>query len=96
MRRPLSEYGGEIARTGESLHRLGDQLRRVGVSPVADALESGAGYARRYGSYLQNSDVGSLARDLDTLARQQPTLVIVGGAVVGFAVARLLKMDRRP
>lgn len=93
-RKPLADYGTEIARTGDSLGQLGDQLRRVGAAPVGAVLESGAGYAKRWGEYLQNADVPMLVHDLDAFAQQQPALVIVGGFFAGLATARMLKAGK--
>lgn len=93
--KPLSAYGTEIERTGDSLHQLGDQLRRVGVAPVAGLLDEGASYARRCGEYLRTADVATLLRDLDGLARRQPALVTAAALVVGVAGARMLKLNGR-
>lgn len=96
IRKPLSEYGEHIEQTSVSLSQLGERLRRVGVTPAAQLLDAGAGYAQRCADYLKSADFESVLGDLDTLARRQPALVTAAGVIAGFAAARAIKARWRP
>lgn len=96
IRKPLSEYGEQIEQTSVSLSQLGDRLRRVGVTPAAQLLDAGAGYAQRCADYLKTADFERVLGDLDTLARKQPALLTAAGVIAGFAAARALKARWTP
>jgi hypothetical protein len=85
-------WGRQIESTGESLATIGKQLRMLGATPAAELADRFAGYARDFASYLQTAELDTMLHDAETLARQQPYIVIGAGLVLGLAGARMLKV----
>ena len=103
----LSDRTQQLADAGKSRAAAGIQDIVRAARAAADALEERndptvAGYARsladsldQAGGYLQNADVSDLWREVNTFTRRRPEWVVGGAFVVGLALARFLKADRR-
>ena len=76
--------GGAFRRTGETL-RGEDQTR------FADVADNVARQMDRVAEYLRESDGGTIAHDIERLARRQPALVFAGAFALGVAAARFFK-----
>lgn len=87
-----SAWGSQIDSTADSLATIGKQLRMLGATPAADLAERVSGYAKDFATYLQSADLDTLLHDAETLARQQPFVVIGAGFIIGLAGARMLKV----
>ena len=92
VRDRCSAWGKQLDSTGESLATISRQLRTLGATPAADIADRVAGYTTDFASYLQTSELDTLLHDAETLARQQPFVVIAAGFVLGLAGARMLKV----
>jgi len=103
----LSSQAGERARglVGQGLERSAEALSNVSklVGDAADGLDERLGrefgeYARKAASAIENTansiaskDADELIEDTRNFVRNSPGIAIAGAAIVGFAVARLLK-----
>lgn len=90
---------------GQGLERGADALANVGrlVGETADGLDERLGeeygdYARRAAGAIENAASSIASKDADELIddtrqfiRKSPGVALAGAAIVGFAVARLLK-----
>jgi hypothetical protein len=65
----------------------GDGLARLGTS-AADGLE-------RLSSALRNKDVGTMLRDVESFARQQPVAFFGLALAAGFLAVRFVKSGER-
>jgi hypothetical protein len=54
-------------------------------------LEGVAQRVEKLGQYLAANDGDRLLRDVERMARNQPWLIVGGGAVLGFVAARFTK-----
>ena len=55
------------------------------------SAESAAEPVERLGRYLTEADGERLLRDAEQFARRRPRVAVVGGATLGFLVARFIK-----
>ena len=106
-RQQLSGQAADKARglVGQGLERGSEALANVGrlVGDTAAGLDERLGqeygdYARRAASAIENAASSIAAKDADELiddtrefVRQSPGIALAGAAIVGFAVARLIK-----
>lgn len=103
----LSSQAGERARglVSQGLERSSEALANVGrlVGDTAAGLDERLGpeygeYARRAAAAIENTasslaekDPDELIEDTRNFVRNSPGVAIAGAAIIGFAVARLLK-----
>ena len=103
----LSSQAGERARglVGQGLERSAEALSNVSklVGETAPGLDERLGpefgeYARKAASAIENTansiaskDADELIEDTRNFVRNSPGVAIAGAAIVGFALARLLK-----
>ena len=110
----LSGQAADKARglVGQGLERGAEALANVGkmVGDTADGIDERLGaeygdYARRAASAIEDAANNLAAKDADELiddtrnfVRKSPGVALAGAAVVGFALARLIKagLDRGP
>jgi hypothetical protein len=85
------DAGSQVRSVADSLRQAGDDLRKDGNPAVAKVADTAAQRIDGVASYLTESDADALLRDLDTLARRQPALVIAGAFALGVLGARFLK-----
>ena len=108
----LSDQAADKARglVGQGLERGAEALANVGrmVGDTADGIDERLGaeygdYARRAASAIEGAannlaskDADELIDDTRTFVRKSPGVALAGAAVIGFAVARLIKagLDR--
>jgi len=86
-----TQAGEEVTTTADALRRVGDQLRQEGKTEAAQYAERAAKPVERLGRYLTEADGDRLLRDAEQLARRRPWVAVLGGATVGFLVARFIK-----
>jgi ElaB/YqjD/DUF883 family membrane-anchored ribosome-binding protein len=86
-----TQAGEEVTTTADALRRVGDQLREKGKTGTAQYAERAAQPVERLGRYLTKADGDRLLRDAEQLARRRPWIAVLGGATVGFLVARFIK-----
>jgi ElaB/YqjD/DUF883 family membrane-anchored ribosome-binding protein len=86
-----TQTGEQMTQTAGALRQTAEQLRGKHQSQSAQVLEGVAQRVERLGQYLTVSDGDRLLRDVERMARNQPWLVVGGGAVVGFVAARFMK-----
>ena len=86
-----TEAGEEVTTTADAIRRVGDQLRQEGKIGTAQYAERAAQPVERLGRYLTEADGGRLLRDAEQFARRRPWLAVMGGATLGFLVARFIK-----
>jgi ElaB/YqjD/DUF883 family membrane-anchored ribosome-binding protein len=86
-----TEAGEEVTTTADAIRRVGDQLRQEGKIGTAQYAERAAQPVERLGRYLTEADGGRLLRDAEQFARRRPWVAVMGGATLGFLVARFIK-----
>jgi hypothetical protein len=89
--RRSSDAGSQVRSVADGLRQAGTDLRKEGNPAVAKVADTAAEKIDGVASYLTESDTDALLRDLDTLARRQPALVIAGAFALGVLGARFLK-----
>lgn len=86
-----TEAGEEVTTTADAIRRVGDQLRQEGKTGTARYAERAAQPVERLGRYLTEADGDRLLRDAEQFARRRPWVAVIGGATLGFLVARFIK-----
>lgn len=86
-----TEAGEEVTTTADVLRRVGNQLRQDGKTGTAQYAERAAQPVERLGRYLTEADADRLLRDAEQFARRRPWVAVMGGATLGFLVARFIK-----
>lgn len=86
-----TQAGEQISSTADALRRVGGQLREDGNTTQAQYAERAAEPVERLGRYLTETDGERLLRDAEQFARRRPWVAVVGGATLGFLVARFIK-----
>ena len=89
--RRSTDAGSQVRSVADGLRQAGQDLRKEGNPSIANVADTAAERVDGVASYLTQSDADRLLRDLDTLARRQPALVIAGAFVLGLLGARFLK-----
>jgi hypothetical protein len=89
--RRSSDAGSQVRSVADGLRQAGNDLRKEGNPAVAKVADTAAEKIDGVASYLTESDAEALLRDLDTLARRQPALVIAGAFALGIVGARFIK-----
>lgn len=91
----VSEYGGRIRTTAESVRVAAGQLRDdPNAALVAGLVERGADAIDRIGAYVQETPVERITADAEELGRKQPWLLATAGVAAGLFASRLLKATR--
>ncbi len=83
--------GQQVSATADALRRVAGQLRQEGNAGPAKYAEQAAEPVQRLGHYLTEADGQRILRDAERFAQRQPWLTVLGGATLGFFVARFIK-----
>lgn len=86
-----TQAGEHVSSTAAAIRRVGDELRSEGKERPAQLADQAAQRSDRLGRYLQDADAERILRDVENFGRRRPWLIAVGGAAVGFLVARFVK-----
>lgn len=85
--------GDQVGSTSQTLRQVADQARSQGNDQQARLAEQAADRADRLSSYLVEADPDEMLQRVEDMARRQPWLVAGAGALVGFTLARALKVS---
>jgi hypothetical protein len=83
--------GEQMTRTAGALRQTAQQLRGDRQAQPAQVLEVVADRVENLGQYLTANDGDRFVRDIERMARNQPWLIVGGGALLGFLAARFTK-----
>jgi hypothetical protein len=86
-----TQAGEQMTRTAGALRQTAQQLRGDRQAQPAQVLEGVAQRVDKLGQYLAANDGDRLLRDVERMARNQPWLIVGGGAVLGLIAARFTK-----
>jgi len=86
-----TQAGEQVSATAEALRRVGSQLRQDGNGTPAQYAEKAAEPVERLGRYLTEADGNKILGDAEQFARQRPWVTAIGGATIGFLIARFIK-----
>ncbi len=86
-----TQAGEQVSSAADALRRVGNQLREEGQDAPARYASQAAEPVERLGRYLTEADGQKLLRDAEQFARRRPWVTAVGGAALGFVVARFIK-----
>jgi len=89
--RRSTDAGQQASSVADAFRQSAQQLRQDGKDGVARPIEQVADRVQSAGSWLERSSGDDLLSDVEDFARRKPLAVLAGGAVVGFALSRLLK-----
>jgi hypothetical protein len=93
--RRSTEAGQQASSVADAFRQSAQQLRQDGKDGVAEPVEQVADRVQSAGSWLERSSGDDILRDVEDFGRRKPLAVLAGGAVVGFALSRLLKASSR-
>jgi ElaB/YqjD/DUF883 family membrane-anchored ribosome-binding protein len=86
-----TQAGEQVSATADALRRVGGQLRQEGNATPAQYAERAAEPVERLGRYLTDADGNRILSDAEQFARRRPWVTVLGGATLGFFVARFIK-----
>lgn len=96
--RAQSLFADQKRRAVSELESIADALRQSGRRLKEQEQEGMAHYADRFADRVErisevvrDKDIGHLVGEVETFARRQPALFLVGAFAAGFFVARLIK-----
>jgi ElaB/YqjD/DUF883 family membrane-anchored ribosome-binding protein len=89
--RRSTDAGQQASSVADAFRQSAQQLRQDGKGEVAKPIEQVADRVQSAGSWLERSSGDDILSDVEDFARRKPLAVLAGGAVVGFALSRLLK-----
>jgi hypothetical protein len=89
------QAAGQVGGIASALHRTSEHLRNEDQPRIADLADSLAERADQVASYLQETNVRTLARDLEKLSRQRPGLVFGAAFTLGLLGARFFRSSNR-
>jgi vacuolar-type H+-ATPase subunit E/Vma4 len=89
--RRSTEAGQQASSVADAFRQSAQQLRQEGKEGVAKPVEQVADRVQQAGSWLERSSGDDILREVEDFGRSKPLAVLAGGAVVGFALSRLLK-----
>ena len=81
----------QIGGIGTAFHSASDHLRGENQERLAGLTDSLAGQVDQAANYLRDADLDRIKRDVENLARRQPTLVFGAALAIGLIGARFLK-----
>lgn len=85
-----TQAGEQLTATADALRRMSQQLQESNGTPAQFAKQS-AEPVERLGRYLTQADGDRILRDAERFARQRPLVTVIGGATLGFLIARFIK-----
>ncbi|PSF06934.1 hypothetical protein C7H08_17885 [Marinobacter halophilus] len=85
-----------VSHGAEALGCAADSLRDQGEETLAQTTTSIASGLSEYAERLEKRTSEDLTQDLVRLARQNPTLFVLGSVGVGIALSRFFKASSRP
>ena len=86
-----TQAGEQATDVAQALRQSAQQLREQGKESAAKPMEQTAERVERAGTWLRESSGDQILHDVEDFGRSKPLAVLAGGAVVGFALSRLLK-----
>jgi ElaB/YqjD/DUF883 family membrane-anchored ribosome-binding protein len=86
-----TQAGEQVTATADAIRRVSEMLRDEGNTAPAKYADRVAEPAERLGRYLTETDGNKILSDAEQFARRRPWLAVVGGATIGFVVARFIK-----
>jgi ElaB/YqjD/DUF883 family membrane-anchored ribosome-binding protein len=88
----LDGVAQQVNSVGEVLHQTAQQLRDKQQPVLASQTDQLASRAQTISQHLRDSSPQDLLREAEDYTRSQPAMVLGAAAILGFAVARLLKV----
>jgi gas vesicle protein len=81
-----------IARWGSAAQKAARVLHAGGIDNVAGYAETAADSVENAARYIEETDLGTMARDLSDAAKQHPSIFFGAMFVAGLAAARVIKV----
>ena len=81
----------QTERLGEVADRAAEELRGQDLQSLADYAGQFAGSMKNFAESLRERSLDDLIKDTQQLARNNPTLFVMGSVVAGIALSRFLK-----
>lgn len=86
-----SQLGEQAHQQASDLRSVGAALRDQGKDRPAQAVDRLAVYAEQAGTYLRDTDAGSMLSDAEDFGRRKPAAVAAGAFALGLVASRFLK-----
>lgn len=90
-----AQLADQIGAAAAAFRRISEHLRAESEARIAGLTDSVARQTDQVATYLRKVNGQVLRRDLESLARRQPALVIGGALALGLVGARFLKSSER-
>jgi hypothetical protein len=87
----VAEAGSWATSTAEDLHDIATELRDRGRDRPARIADMAGDGIEQAGQYLRDTSPDAMVNDVRGFARQQPVAFAAAAAVVGLAVARVVR-----
>ncbi len=81
----------QVSSVAQAFRKTSEQLREEDQVDLAGYTERIAEQVERVSDYLEGKGLRGVAGDLETFARQRPSLFVGGALVVGLVAARFLR-----
>ncbi len=78
-------------RFADSLHKVANQFDHDGQSGVADYTRKAASGIENIASKVRSKDTGELIGDIESYARQNPAIFLMGSVAIGFGLSLLMR-----
>jgi hypothetical protein len=88
---PKAGLADRIDGIADAVHKSGEQFKGQ-QDWIASAVERGASELSSLASSLRDNDIGTLLKQVQSFARQQPALFIGASFAAGFALSRFGKI----
>lgn len=80
-----------LGAVADTLRQTSQQLRDQNVGPFVGVADAAASRIEGVSSYLRETDVNDMLRDVEDLGRRQPALFLAGALGLGLLAARFVK-----
>jgi vacuolar-type H+-ATPase subunit H len=90
----------QTQRAAGAVHGLADSFqaltegRTQDAGPIGEYAEQASAQVRRFAERIDQRGFDGLVQDVQSFARRQPTTFLIGAAVAGFAVGRMVRGAR--
>jgi ElaB/YqjD/DUF883 family membrane-anchored ribosome-binding protein len=81
-----------VRKLGHAVRKIGEHMRIEDQRYIAEHAQSASQRLESVASYIDDSELSTLIRDAETVARRNPAWVIGGTFLVGLAAGRILKV----
>lgn len=83
-----------VRKLGHAVRKIGEHMRIEDQLYIAEHAQGASQRLESVADYIEDTELGALIQDAESVARRNPAWVIGGTFLVGLAAGRVLKMPR--